>query len=328
MKRLVVFLLLDFYSITYAQNLVQNPSFETLTGCPIPNAYPYQSTIDQVANATHWNATLGSSDAYNSCSNLANCGVPEHALGYQHAFEGSSYCGIHGYGPSPPPFLAYTELVSNELYMPLQVGQLYHVSFYANSFNHGNQTVRLGATFTTESYNALTKPYTRTGFSHFRDTAYINDTLKWVLVQGTFVADSAYTHMIIGNFYPEEAPLYNGLGNDPYSYYYIDNVCVVEAGGDCDIASSIQSMQPTSSAFKLYPNPATDAFQLLGPASLQGGQLEIHDAQGRLVHRQNLEAATGPWQISTRHLPAGLYLLQCIDEQGIRFTEKLVIGRP
>jgi hypothetical protein len=33
-------------------------------------------------------------------------------------------------------------------------------------------------------------------------------------------------------------------------------------------------------------------------------------------------------QISTRHLPAGLYLLQCIDEQGIRFTEKLVIGRP
>ncbi len=77
---------------------------------------------------------------------------------------------------------------------------------------------------------------------------------------------------------------------------------------------------------EIYPNPATDAFRLQGPASLQGGQVEIHDAQGRLVHRQNLEAATGPWQISTRHLPAGLYLVQCRDAQGLQYSSKIMIS--
>lgn len=77
----------------------------------------------------------------------------------------------------------------------------------------------------------------------------------------------------------------------------------------------------------LYPNPATDAFQLLGPASLQGGQLDMLDAQGRLVHRQRLDGTTGAWQIPTQHLPAGLYLVQCKDALGVQYSAKLVVGR-
>jgi hypothetical protein len=76
----------------------------------------------------------------------------------------------------------------------------------------------------------------------------------------------------------------------------------------------------------LYPNPATDAFQLLGPASLQGGQLDMLDAQGRLVHRQRLDGTTGAWQISTQHLPAGLYLVNCRDVEGIQYSSKIMVN--
>ncbi len=108
--------------------------------------------------------------------------------------------------------------------------------------------------------------------------------------------------------------------------YNDDDACLQEGLLWRNAPAVADEMEPT--AWQCYPNPAQDVFTLYRSGQLGTTVLTMHDMQGKLVLSQSLASDASTWQISTRHLPAGLYLLQCIDEQGIRFTEKLVIGRP
>jgi len=110
------------------QNLVPNPSFETLLNCPtIPSLGCGGPFNDQIAYCTaNWkNVGCGSADYYNACD-TSLMGVPNTYFGYQFARTGDAFIGLIIY----PPF--YNEYFGTFLSNPLVAGVKYYVRFYAN----------------------------------------------------------------------------------------------------------------------------------------------------------------------------------------------------
>src|SRR3990172_481205 len=74
----------------FAQNLVPNPSLETITSCPIG--------LSQIPLATPWQVPPGSittPDLFNTC-NVTGCSVdvPNNFMGVSNAFSGVGYMGL------------------------------------------------------------------------------------------------------------------------------------------------------------------------------------------------------------------------------------------
>lgn len=68
--RFLLIILIIVSKLSFSQNLVPNPSFETYTLCP--------NNFGQIANAIGWDyiQAAQSSDYYNSCATGTNVSVP------------------------------------------------------------------------------------------------------------------------------------------------------------------------------------------------------------------------------------------------------------
>jgi len=93
--------------------------------------------------------------------------------------------------------------------------------------------------------------------SQFKTDSIIADTLNWVLVDGSFIADSNYTYLSVGNFYDDMLTDTINIIPSPstYSYYFIDSISVVE-----DPTLSIFGAQ--NHDFIIYPNPFSESIRL------------------------------------------------------------------
>lgn len=243
--KIMLSLLLPFILIqSTAQNLVPNPSFELFNQCPYMES--------QIAFAQSWsNSGSGTSDYYNSCDTVGNTGVPNNWSGYQNAATGEAYCGI-------TPFYSVAdynrEFIGCTLNTPLTIGQIYYVSFKVNlcitpSCLQFYAINNLGVLFSTSPYTN-TNPSPMNNFSHIHETNLILDTLNWVTIGGSFIADSAYTHLSIGNFYDpsvtDTLAVHPNSTNIYISYYLIDDVCVSSSASECLAEVYIDEEQPVS----------------------------------------------------------------------------------
>src|SRR5690349_11568305 len=96
-KTLLVLLFFNSHS-SFAQNLVQNPSFEDTISCP--------TSIDQLFKAINWYSFRDSPEYFHECDNPINgaVGVPENSFGYQYPHSGSAYAGIIPYDFDGAPY--------------------------------------------------------------------------------------------------------------------------------------------------------------------------------------------------------------------------------
>lgn len=258
-----------------AQNLVNNPGFEDYTTCP--------TTTDQMDRATGWSSYGNSSDYFNACAPVSafdGVGVPLNFCGYQMAHGGTGYAGYILYEEGEP---GYREFIGAQLSSPLVVGTTYHVVFHVShtggpSFRNpcGNQ----GVLFTTTAYdNANPPPLTID--PHVNNASVVTDTVGWTTITGTFTADSAYTHIVLGNFFhPSLTPWVNAhpVFND-FSYYYIDDVCVSADPADCDPSNSVQASTGSNGAV-LYDH-AENTLRLTGTVAT-ARSVGLFDPTGRL----------------------------------------------
>ncbi len=125
----------------------------------------------------------------------------------------------------------------------------------------------------------------------------------------------------------------SGMGNEVL--FTISNVVLVDNGGTqlpiafaigdtvevCDpLIMSVPSTE--ASAVSVYPNPASENIQVNLPAG--AAQLvTIEDVSGRIVYSQMHNA--GASNISVAELPAGVYILRALDQNGKSSTEKITI---
>lgn len=170
-------------------------------------------------------------------------------LGFQYALHGDAYVGMLAYGALAGG-VNYREYVGCQLLEPLVVGTRYDLSFFTNvafggSYWSPTQACNnMGMLFTMQPniWTGLNgPPFALRNYAHLHSTAIISDTANWTLVSGSFVADSAYQYLVIGNIFSNALTDTMDLASDDYvdAYYFVDAVCVRPSGQPCEFITGI-----------------------------------------------------------------------------------------
>lgn len=237
-------LLLFFITIKYfssAQNLVPNPGFEQMNLCPLSKNYNFsQDEIERYCadwyNSGMYRRLYISSQYLHECAELpleAN-GVPLNWMGYQHAHSGKAMSMIsYGYfNPTGRHFFGV------KLIKPLRKGHRYDVSFFvsaadSNKFFFDN----IGVMFYTQKtdipdfyVDKNTDVYP--DFAHVFSKQIIDNKINWTKIEDTFLADSDYQYMVVGNFFNFKKTSFKFETTDTSSVntssYYLDDFYVEE----------------------------------------------------------------------------------------------------
>jgi hypothetical protein len=153
--------------------------------------------------------------------------VPANQFGTQQAASDSAYMGAYTYSGSPS--LSYKEYVATTI-TAMQVGAIYEVSLSVSlADNSRYATDDMGAYFYLNGSSTVSGSgvLTVTPQVFFTLGTTIKDKINWVRLSKTFIADSAYTNIVIGGFKNYTAMTRDSVGGTQnYSYYYIDSIVV------------------------------------------------------------------------------------------------------
>jgi hypothetical protein len=305
---IAIFFTSDF---SWGQNLVPNANFSDFKSCP--------SMAGELDSCRFWrNPTRGTPDYFHACHDtLAGTthtyGVPSNKYGYQESTS-NSYIGIDVYNFGSGNKREYAEtdipsMIPGATYKVTMRISLADICYYATAapsvFFYRNAVVHT----TTDTVLAFV-PQVKFG------SDFITNMAGWTTVADTFVADSAYTHLVIGNFLNNASTAYTTVPSTMYySYYYIDSVAVEKIADP----SFITENEYAPSGFTLSPNPSTGTFTVQLP---QGGMAlaTINDVAGRTV---STHVISHNMPINTA-LPPGIYILHVTTPTGT-WRNKLVI---
>ena len=227
-----------------AQNLVVNPSFETVTSCPLgtselDKAAPWRDPFLNLVGDT-----CSTSDLYNACSPFGafGVGVPNNILGSQPARTGDGYAGIIVYegfallGCQTLFGSGWREYLHGTLTQPMVAGQTYCVEFHVSlADNVKFSSPNIGVHFSTVPLNVSCA--TIGGSSVLPVTPQleytgpeVTDTEQWQRLQWNYTATGGEQYITIGNFQADATTTYNCANEsalNPYAYYFVDDVSVV-----------------------------------------------------------------------------------------------------
>lgn len=329
MKKLLYILFFFFLPIAYcllptascfSQNLVSNPSFEQFDTCP--------NMQDQIIYATGWTKfNQYSPDYFNSCSTNPWFSVPYNWGGYQLAADGNAYAGIYTYEtPQPPIDTLLREYIGAQLLVPLVMGTKYYFSFKTNlaiDTNHifNQATNNLGMLFSTVPYSP-SNPTPTKNFAHVYSAFVITDTMNWTTISGSFITDSAYQYISIGNFFDDVNTIViqqQDTISDKSAYYYIDDVYV-----STDSISGGIAEQDAQGSIIIYPNPFAESsnVKINCNCSFNNSTASIFDFYGREVKTYSF--SNKEMGIDRDGLLTGIYFLK-LEVDNKMFTQKLII---
>lgn len=279
--------------------------------------------LDQPERLIAWESFRGTPDYFNSCDESQYVGVPlNQTNGYQEARSGDGYGGFIGIN-----YNSNREILGVELIEPLSVDQEYYVEFYVSrtfgGLAHSNcdcATSHLGALFSTEPYDNIENPMMATNTAHVYTTDLVVDTVNWVQISGWFTADSAYSHLAIGNTFDLdscEIEFYNGSPKEIFlnTYYYLEDVCVATDPAICDSWNNLNEQR--DDAFSIY-QANSNSLKVTGITD--PFHYRIFDSSGRLL-QSDYEYISGAIDISS--LNDGIYLLAIRTGQG-NWTKRFI----
>lgn len=247
----------------FAQNLVSNSSFETVTsepyyGCEFTNATGWLNP----ANGTCPNNGVATPDIFSTFS-TGQAVLPNSFLGTTSAHTGNRCAGILTYHQQ---LTNYREYMMTRLTCALVPGTTYTVSFWTTGGTNSKyvyHTNNVGVYFSTSAlsqtgYNLIT------GITpQFEETALVANT-SWTLYSYTFTPTQAYNYITIGNFRSDANTTVTAFGtNAPYGYYFFDDVSVVPAntsfnlGNDTSYCGNFSRTLSTGNANTLWSTGVT-----------------------------------------------------------------------
>jgi hypothetical protein len=296
----LLFFMMLFVTKASAQNLVPNPSFENFILCT--------GSPDNIYYLADWfTCNNASPDYFNSCSNPSDVGVPENIAGYQVPVNGQAYTGIISYGAD----VLYREIIGVELQSPLVVGEKYFISGY---FSKGDSTSwsdcssnNLGFQFSNVGYDVSNQvPIDNRSVLKFDSILFNSST--WTRLTGSFVADSAYQYLMVGNFYDDQHTLFVCGDGVPYAYYFIDAICVSSDSTFNENWIGINS--PELSPFKIsaYPNPANKIFSVKGLNNNLEIPYQLYSIENKLMELGKISGNKNT--INCEYYPDGVYILR------------------
>ena len=278
MKKFIICLCLFSAIKADAQNLVLNPSFEDTIACT--------GTYAMQCKYWYW-ATYGSPDYFSEQPDIF-CGtsyVPQSGVGYQYARTGIAYVGLAVFTEHiNPNQINRREYVGGELSDTLKQGHEYCVSFYVSVAEELKYvTDGIGLYLSVDSAVDYTINTNLPFIPQIENPSgnIIYDTLNWVQISGTYIANGGEKYLTIGNFKGDTNAMIDSVNlSAPLSahgaYLFIDDVSVI----DCTVG--ISEVNDNLSSGKLYPNPATKVVYFENNLSeKESGTLQLMDITGR-----------------------------------------------
>lgn len=303
------------------QNLVPNGSFEEYTECPefISSVY-----------LTGWeNLHTNSADYFNAC-NTTVAGVPLNQFGYQFAAEGQAYVGMATTSNSSG---VYREIVGIQLMEPMLPGMPVCLSFKTamGGFGSwpGNSTAYSSKGLGLKFFMAFPTDweaylYPNTAALHI-DYVPV-DTALWYHVSGTYIPDSAYSFVAVGNFFADslsEETLIDstGYGTALLAYGFVDDIRVSFDLEYCDLGASIDEVP---NGYRIYPNPCTEVVWIeSGALGSDFIRYQLVDLGGRQLQVGKLDS-TPLKSLHLGDLCDGTYFLRLFDGTGMVQSFQLV----
>ncbi len=308
--------------IGHGQNLVPNPSFEVYDTCP--------SAVFQVHRAVGWFGANGTADYFNTCTPTGgsfSVSVPNNWVGYQQPKHGNGYMGMSTFIKPDSAIIGIREAIGVHLPTHLIPGTKYFASFYASlatnsAVNSGCGANKLGIMFSNSQYVSIgpTNAVPLHNQSQVFTDLIITDTLNWTKISGSFVSDSNYSYLYVGNFFQDSMVSFTsfGVSQGGYSYYYIDNICLSTDSLTCPISVGIK--EPRQTTATIFPNPFSIQLTFKLTDSEQT-TVSLYDFLGQQILQQTFTNST---TINTRHMPDGIYFYELRNFKGTLKTGKLV----
>jgi len=288
-----------------AQNLVPNPSFEDTVACP--------TILGEINFAVYWSDIGGSPDYYNICAtSTSGVSVPTNTFGYHYAASGNAYAGFWAKDESS----GYREWLEAPLLSNLQIGTKYYVYMKVSLSPYPIDSQycgvnKIGVLFSTMPYHSQTY----SNYAQIYADSIITDTLNWVTIHGSFIADSLYAFINIGNFFSDS--LTDSLqvaGTSCQAYYYLDDICVSSDSTYCTDYVGIEDIKDENNNF--FPNPSTD-FIIIKDKGRRITEIYIYDTIGELV--KIYSPSDTPEQIlNLNGLSQGIYHLVIYKVQNLK----------
>jgi len=289
------------------QNLVPNPSFEQYTICP--------DSWSELSNCLSWNSFSGSPDYYNECTPYQPpvgyyFGCPNNYMGFQYPHSGNAHIGVFTFFNQ---LLNQREFIGTQLLLPLSVGQKYFISFYVNLGGQGQATIasnKMGVKFSTVPYS-FSNPTPINNIAHFYTDSIITDTAKWTKISGSFIADSAYSYIMIGNFFNDSLTDTLNLAptNNVYAYYYLDDVCISTDSLYCENWLGVKEQSVNKEDVTIYPNPCTNKLNVqFNNVPNEYTTISILDITGKTI--MQTQTTENEFTFNTGKLAKGLYLVK------------------
>jgi gliding motility-associated-like protein len=323
MRKVFSFVLLLIVNFCSGQNLVPNPSFESINGCPV-----FQ---DELYRAVPWfKPTANSSDLFHACyvgPQNTSVGVPSNFWGYQNARTGLAYAGFACRSGNPNA----REYISVMLSDSLNQGAKYCLEFYvslADSSLYGISS--LAGYFSENQILDLSKLDTLNLPAQVIFQQPVSDTVNWYRVSGSFVANGGERFLTIGVFASDDVLIYdtvNGSNNFIGTYYYIDDVSITECPEPPPLISSLV----VSNVFTPNQDGINDAFTVQSEY-LQTYSMQIYDRWGVLVFETFYEGHAWDGR-STSGIPCNegtyFYIIRAIgvDEKEYQYKGSLMLAR-
>lgn len=311
------------FAYTKAQtNLVPNPSFEQYTVCPTGNG--------NIINCTYWLNFGNTPDYYNGCASPSIMGVPDNFTGFEYPHTGNGMAGlITWYNPSNNG-PNYREFVGAQLISTLSMGTKYYFSFFTNysGYLNGWKEVaanKIGLRLCTKPSDSLNHCAIN-NFANLYTNTILNDTVNWIKLSGSFIADSAYKYVAIGNFFDDahtDTSSFAGAsfgGEGPY--YYIDDICVSTDSIYNQTWTGIETLNnKQSNQVKIYPNPSVDGY-FFSTVNINKTNATVYNVLGSIV--KQAEFINGN-TLNLSDLENGVYIIEFNNQ--CQSKQKLIINK-
>jgi hypothetical protein len=318
---LFTFCILQFV-FCYAQNLVPNPSFEQYTICP---DNPSSPLVDEVSRCIGWSTFSETPDYYNACADsISYVNVPYTFGGYHQAASGNAFCGMICTCTTIPN---YREIIGCHLTSPLQNGKTYYISFkvsmsYGGLMGNYVASNGIGIKFTTKQ-NSYNNPIPIDNSPIIYSSSIITDSVNWITISGSFIADSAYEYLAIGNFFDDNHTDTLLLGPVKFrSYYFVDDICVSNESESCLINVTDNLM---NNGFEIFPNPTHNIIYIKSFKCITS--INLYDITGELLFtlENNEKNMTGIYKIDCSQFKPGIYFITILNNN-LKSTKKIIIN--
>ncbi len=312
------------FSLCGQMNLVPNPSFENYSSCPngLNSGNP-----DVLINATGWSAYRETPDYYNSCANQSTAvSTPNNFCGYQIPASGNAYVGFQAYFTTD-----FREILGCQLTSTLIIGQKYFVTFKVvnagapGTFGTGFNccTNKIGARFSTGSHTYSNPTLINNNANVFADSI-IKDTINWHTISGSFIADSNYQYIAIGNFFNDaNVDTLKFNSGACRAYYLVDHVCV---STDSLYAANwvfVEETPVNPNIIHVFPNPTYGIVNILFQSGDIIPTISLYNSIGALVPIKAIVTQNNI-ELDINELSAGVYYLYVMRNEEI-FSQKIIL---